>query len=44
MNKVLIIRNNDRKNKIYENALESYHKGDRKRYYSPKSLDVKELK
>lgn len=44
MNKVLIIRNNDRKNKIYENALESYHKGERKRYYSPKSLDVKELK
>ncbi len=44
MNKVLIIRNNDRKNKIYENALESYHKGDRKRYYSPKFLDVKELK
>ncbi len=44
MNKVLIIRNNDRKNKIYENALESYHKGERKRYYSPKTLDVKELK
>ncbi len=44
MNKVLIIRNNDRKNKIYENALESYHKGECKRYYSPKTLDVKELK
>ena len=44
MNKVLIIRNNDRKNKIYEYALESYYRGECKKYYSPKTLDVKELK
>lgn len=44
MNKVLIIRNNDRKNKIYKYALESYYRGECKKYYSPKTLDVKELK